>query len=159
MTQNRITRAKEDVVLAARRYVSSLRHVEEETNPAEDYETLAAAVDALDSVEVQAIGDENGAYAKDSATSIVAANLSGPMAGTVRRRIIDEIRCAPESLYGLTTDELEVALRKSHTTVSSAVNYLMSIGWLRDSGYQRITRGGRPAMVLELTPQARERCS
>lgn len=155
MTQDRITRAKEDVILAARRYVESRRTVDDSPEFCE----LDDALTALDRVEVQAIGDENGAYAKDSATSIVAANLSGPMAGTVRRRIIDEIRCAPESLYGLTTDELEVALRKTHTTVSSAVNYLMSIGWLRDSGYQRLTRGGRPAMVLELTPQARERCS
>lgn len=149
MTQDRITRAKEDIILAARRYVDGLA----------EFDELSSAVRALDRVDGQAIGEENGPYAKDSKTSIVAASLSGPMAGTVRRRIVDEIRCAPESLYGLTTDELEVALRKSHTTVSSAVNYLTSIGWLRDSGYERLTRGGRPAMVLELTPFARERCS
>lgn len=151
MTQDRITRAKEDVILAARQVASRLLPMQ-----VGDYATLVAAVRALDNVELQAIGDENGPH-NGIRTSAIAAAMSGPMAGTVRRGIVDEIRCTHESLRGLTTDELEVALRRSHTTVSSAVNHLCRIGWLRDSGYERDTRAGRPAIVYELTPLARDR--
>jgi hypothetical protein len=39
--------------------------------------------------------------------------------------------------------------------VSSARNWLVDAGWLRDSSHRRMTRNGRDAIVWELTDAAR----
>lgn len=120
---------------------------------------LADALQALDALEAGEITDTSGPHVYGSPeTSAAAASLSGPLAGTLRRAIIDEIRCTPDALKGLTEDELEVRLKRSHSSVSSAVNHLATvINWLQDSGYRRVTRGGRDAIIWGLTPDTRTR--
>lgn len=123
-----------------------------------DWVRLWEAVNDLDSLEAGEITDALGPHVHGAPeTSATAASLSGPLAGSMRREIIDRIRCQPSALRGMTEDELEVALKRGHSSVSSAVNHLATvINWLQDSGYRRPTRGGRDAIVWELTPAARE---
>jgi hypothetical protein len=46
-------------------------------------------------------------------------------------------------------------LRRSHQSVSSAVNYAEAHGWIRDSGERRNTQFGRKAIVWVPTDKAR----
>lgn len=55
-------------------------------------------------------------------------------------------------LDGLSDSEMEHALKKPHTTVSSARNWLMHAGFVHDSGIKRRTPSKRPAIVWTLTP-------
>jgi len=111
---------------------------------------VISELDELDSL------DERAAFAPGSATSEAAA---WPIRGSVRRRILDECRSIGlhPHLGGLTDDELERRLGRSHTTVSSARNYLVNAGWLMDSGKVRQTRQKRDATVWTLTPAAIQR--
>ena len=76
--------------------------------------------------------------------------------GSVRRRIVDEVRSAAwfSELQGLTDDELERRMHRPHHTVSSARNWLVGAGWLTDSGYRRLTVSKREAIVWTLTSAA-----
>jgi hypothetical protein len=107
---------------------------------------------------IEAITDAAGAFVPGSPTSENAARLSRLTVGSIRRRIVDEIRSIglnSSHLFGLTDDELERRLHRPHTTVSSARNWLCQAGWLQDSFYTRQTSSGRDATVWELTPAAR----
>lgn len=57
---------------------------------------------------------------------------------------------------GLTCDQVEVKLNRSHQSISARVNDLMSKGWIMDSGLRRLTRSGRKATVWRPTPAALE---
>lgn len=92
-------------------------------------------------------------------TSNRAANAAFPIQGSVRREIIAElhfIHSRVPTLIGRTIDELEVELRRSHATVSAAVNHLAGACWIEDSGFERDTRSKRGAIVWQLTPRALE---
>lgn len=52
---------------------------------------------------------------------------------------------------GLTDSEAEHVLKRAHTTVSSARNFLAEGGWIVDSGHRRLTPSKRPAIVWVLT--------
>jgi hypothetical protein len=115
------------------------------------------AIQALDA-HLAPITDEPGAFVPGSDTSENAARLSRLMVGSIRRRIVDEIRSIglnSTHLHGLTDDELERRLHRPHTTVSSARNWLCQAGWLQDSHFTRTTSSGRDATVWELTPAAK----
>ena len=90
-------------------------------------------------------------------TSNRAANAAFPIQGSVRREIIAElhfIHSRVPTLIGRTIDELEVELRRSHATVSAAVNHLVGACWIEDSGFERDTRSKRGAIVWQLTQRA-----
>lgn len=69
---------------------------------------------------------------------------------SIRRQIVNNVLLM-DKYVGLTSHELEERLRKPHETVSPAVNWLVGVGWLRDSGKQRRTLAGRYATVWSLT--------
>ena len=120
---------------------------------------LARAVSALDEYLDEHL-DSRGAH-NNQQTSIDAA-MNPPMLGSVRRRIIDEIRaCHTLGSFaveeGLTDDQLERRLHRSHTTVSSARNWLVNAGWLTDSRFRRNTPTGREAIVWTLTSTAKQK--
>lgn len=116
---------------------------------------LMAAVDAL---EAAAPGPIDGEPVSNGvSTSNRAANAAFPIQGSCRREIIAElhfIHSRVPALIGRTIDELEVELRRTHTTVSAAVNHLAGAGWIEDSGFERDTRSKRAAIVWQLTQRA-----
>ena len=57
---------------------------------------------------------------------------------------------------GLTTDEVEEALDRTHQSISARVNALKDAGWIIDSGQRRKTRSGRDAIVWTPTRAAIE---
>ena len=142
-------RLEDDVVRWARLLVS---HQSTST-----MDELRAAVGRLDE-HLGDITDAVGGFNIGSPTSENAAQLSRVIAYSTRHRIITEIRALNRltTLVGLTDDELERRLKKPHTTVSSARNWLVNAGWLIDSGFTRTTRGGREAAVWRLTDAAKE---
>ena len=48
---------------------------------------------------------------------------------------------------GLTTDQIEARLNRTHQSISARVNQLKNEGWIIDSGYRLRTRSGRKAIV------------
>ena len=121
---------------------------------------LMCAIKDLDDLEATPIVDEAGAFGPNSPdTSRTAAAMAKPRSGSVRRRIVDEIRISEARrdpwVGGLTDDELELITLRKHTTISAARNSLVEAGWLEDSSYRRDTTSGRPAIVWCLTPAAR----
>lgn len=112
----------------------------------QDY--LAAAAAHLDSA---------GA-ASGRPTSIAAAKQY-PLPRGTRRRILDCFVARWEisrHTDGLLTQEVEKQLRKPHTTVSSAVNRLESVGLIKDSGRKRHTESGYDAIIYIPTDRALE---
>lgn len=128
---------------------------------ADHMRALCGRLDALDA-HIGAITDRAGAFVPGSQTSETAAVLGRLTVGSVRRRIVDEIRSIglySSNVIGLTDDELERRLHRPHTTVSSARNWLCNEGWLRDSHHTRVTSSGREATVWELTDAAKAQVS
>jgi hypothetical protein len=152
---------EDEVVTCARAWATLLRDAIRDQDCSNVYyppevRYLLDAVDALDA-HIEAITDAQGAFVPGSATSEAAAVLGRIAAGSVRRRIVDEVRSIglhSAHVMGLTDDELERRLHRAHTTVSSARNWLVHAGWLTDSGYTRRTSSGRDATVWKLTPAA-----
>jgi hypothetical protein len=88
-------------------------------------------------------------------TSIAAAKTNLPLKGSMRRTIVQTVvahYC--EYRVGMTCAELEARLRKTHQTVSSAVNYAETAGWIRDSGQRKLTPSKAKAIVWEPTEAA-----
>jgi hypothetical protein len=85
-------------------------------------------------------------HAKGSETSKAAAeSQKGGGAQRDRERVLAAIIRA--GIPGMTTDEVEVALRGRHQTISARVNGLHNDGLIVDSGGRRPTRSGRQAVV------------
>lgn len=114
--------------------------------------------------------DMNGAAAASARdTSIAAAKSNLPSIATLRglvcaqvyvngpiiRRVLDETLFDQSS--GMTCDELENRLHRTHQSVSSAVNYAESHGWIKDSKNRRKTRSGSMAIVFEPTDKLNEK--
>lgn len=60
----------------------------------------------------------------------------------------------PVDNEGLTSDEIEADLERTHQSISARVNALKNAGWLVDSGQRRATRSGRQAIVWTPSQQA-----
>lgn len=88
-------------------------------------------------------------------TSVVAAVTTLPLKGSTRRDVVQLI-CAVDAFSqdGLTVEQLCGRLRKSHQTVSSAVNWAEAAGWIVDSGQRRMTTHRKPAIVWRPTSKA-----
>jgi hypothetical protein len=56
-------------------------------------------------------------------------------------------RATEEPRFGMTSDEVEVALGRTHQTISARINQLRDTGWVVDSKARRKTRSGRKAIV------------
>ena len=59
-----------------------------------------------------------------------------------------------EETVGLTCDDVERRLDRSHQTISPRINELRDTGWIIDSGVRRKTRSGRAAIVWTPTRAA-----
>ena len=55
---------------------------------------------------------------------------------------------------GLTCDEIEMYLDRTHQSISARINELRDSGWIIDSGKRRKTRSGRAAIVWTPTQAA-----
>jgi DNA-binding transcriptional ArsR family regulator len=116
------------------------------------------AVAALDDYEAAPITGAGARSVKGAPdTSAAAAGLAEPVQYSARHRVITILaRRHPTVADGMTDDELERASGNSHQTISSARNWLVEAGWVRDTGIRRMTRSNRQAVVWELTPAARQ---
>lgn len=143
-------RTLEEAVITAARDVEAMRLI------GSTVERLTSAVRQLDAY----LGTLEGpsAFSIGSHTSEnAAARMIIPLRVSLRRKIIDEIRTCGFALgdrRGLTDQEMEHRLHREHSSVSSARNYLVEYGWLRDTGFVRPNRSGRDAVVWGLTPAA-----
>ena len=86
-------------------------------------------------------------------TSILAGQSLSKL-GKLARQCFDEIFVvsgfglkSPFNWGGLTVDQLEQTLNRSHQSVSARVNELRNKGWIVDSGRKRPTRTGRSAII------------
>lgn len=79
------------------------------------------------------------------------AAASLPSLGPLARRVFDEIAYVD----GLTCDQVEQTVGKSHQTISARVNELRDKGWIVDSGRRRKTRSNRSAIVWVPSQTAR----
>ena len=95
--------------------------------------------------------------ANTRATSINAATTTLPSKGTVRYNIILTL-VAHWATYrtGMTIAELKARLRKEHSTVSAALNYVVESGWVRATDETRLTQHQKPAIVWAPTERAIE---
>jgi hypothetical protein len=108
---------------------------------------VAAAVDRL-----EALGLEDPTavrtIALPSATSTDAAAYMSKRVHNVVGLVFGQILSANRAGgIGLTTDAIEVRLRRSHQSVSPRVTDLRDQGWIAPSGFTRKTRYGQDAVV------------
>jgi DNA-binding transcriptional ArsR family regulator len=89
-------------------------------------------------------------YVIDSDTSRDAADSMEGVAGYCRRKILRRVR---DASYGITCDEIEVALDMSHQNVSARLRELALANLIYDSGERRQTRSGRTARVYLAAPK------
>lgn len=114
---------------------------------------LDDAIVALDNYEAAELTGEGAPWARGSETSRTAASLAVPVQASAREQIIAFLCAVPPMAHpGYTDEQLERRLNRPHQTVSSARNWLVNNGWVRDSGERRPTRNGRMAVVWQLTP-------
>lgn len=136
------------VIVAAREVVRHyFSRFEPETNKYTD--DLVGAIETLDEYEAAELTGAGAKYAAGSDTSQAAAGLASPVQYSVRQQIIKQLAYLGE--LGLTDDQMEKRLGRPHQTVSSARNWLVEAGWVRDSGQRRKTRSDRMAVVWTLT--------
>jgi hypothetical protein len=81
----------------------------------------------------------------DQSTSISAAAEIAPHAAKLRLAVYQQIICCGQ--FGATDDEIEVALKLRHQTVSARRRELVLLSQVTDSGRRRKTRSGRSAIV------------
>src|SRR5262245_33899466 len=92
----------------------------------------------------------SGPYARPPAqrhsrTSVQAAQTIEPLAGTLRGRILAELRAAGKE--GLTDEELQERLAMGPSTQRPRRIELVEAGFVRDSGRTRPAKSGRAATV------------
>lgn len=92
-------------------------------------------------------------------TAVAAAGKALPRTGTLRMQVLDLI--ASRGLQGCTADEVQVALRREHQSISPIITGLRNDGWIETmtvlggAPMVRLTRLGNEAEVYVLTVQAR----
>lgn len=163
MTRRKRDELRENVIIAARGYVEADMRM---TNAGDDtygqasqtaeaaFWQLREATNALEAHEAAAITGSGARSVKGAPeTSAAAAGLAEPTQYSTRWRIA---RLLSMHESGDTDDELEQRMGGRHQTVSSARNWLVEAGWVRDSGQRRKTRSNRMAVVWELTPAAHQ---
>lgn len=103
-------------------------------------------------------GDDHPANALGPDTQHHAAATTAMLRSRTRRDVVVQLLLTRRQPWavGLSCQILEGRLRAEHTTVSSAVNWLLNHGWIEDSGNRKKNRSGRPAIVWQLTPAAIE---
>ena len=145
MTKNSTRRAAEMAVIAA-----AHRYVADPQGPG-TYRTLIGAVEDHDRIGLDAtVQPTIGNNTTD--TSAAAGASVRKSVGQLAQQCLDEIKVVTESGgYGLSVDQIEIILNRSHQSVSARVNELRDKGWVRDSGHRRRTRSGRKAIVWEPT--------
>lgn len=92
-------------------------------------------------------------HVKGSGTSADAARSMIIEAGTMRARILEEMRSLGR---GVTCDELEQLLDYSHQTTSARIRELCMKGLIIDSGERAQTRSGRSARLYVVKPAQTE---
>lgn len=98
--------------------------------------------------------DLDGDAAANSTYTSIAAAKSLPRGG-LRRRVLSTVFWAQRTFEsGMTTDAIERRIDQPHTSVSSAVNYLVNHGLLEKAGVRQKTRQGRWAEVYRCTELA-----
>ena len=96
--------------------------------------------------------DAQVAPSSDDDTSANAARMALPMVGGLRRKIVYEVnRRMRWPIPGATVDQLCRALDRKHQSVSSAVNFLVDVGWLTKSEHRTNTSSGCAAANWVLT--------
>jgi hypothetical protein len=104
------------------------------------------AVDTLFHVERPPLTREVFAVSRNHPeTSHEMAAKAAPRSGTLRATIYDLI--ADRGHLGLTCDEAEQILNRSHQSVSATFNSLKNDEWIVDSGERRLTRYANRAIV------------
>jgi len=158
IAQRDVNEAVEVLVKTGRYRLSSEPHDWQDA-----YDGLVNAWDAFETLRSSLEGDA-AASARD--TSIAAAKGNLPSIATLRGQVCERVFVAgllkwrgPEFYGGMTCDELERALHRSHQSVSSAVNYAETAGWIRDSGFRRLTRSGSKAIVFTPSGKLIEACA
>lgn len=73
-----------------------------------------------------------------------------------RNRAFAENREWGDPREGLTTDEVEEMLNRTHQSISARVNNLKEAGWIVDSGQKRETRSGAQAIVWTPSEAAKQ---
>lgn len=89
------------------------------------------------------------AHRRGTDTERDAAHLVTPRAGTLRARVIDQLRRG-----SFTAAELATALDEYLYSVAPRVTELQRGGWVEDSGERRDTVRARAAIVWRLTAEA-----
>ncbi len=119
-------------------------------------EAVERAYDNLETLQLNLDAATAPAVARD--TSIRAALTDMPRKGSLRRDVIQTL-VAYHSQFdaGMTCDDLERRLRKSHQSMSPRVHELEKGGWIRDSKERKNTRSGQKAIVWRPTDKAIER--
>jgi hypothetical protein len=84
-------------------------------------------------------------YQRGSDTSHNAAGEIHAKAPTLRALVFDRIKASGG--YGMTDDEIQIALGMLLQTETARRNELLNAGAIVDSGKRRKTRHGRPAVV------------
>ena len=88
-------------------------------------------------------------FVSGSNTSEAAAKAASDEAPTLRRDVLKLIARTDD--YGLTCDDVEVSMSRSHQTISARIRELAQGGLVEDSGRRRFTRSGRTARVYVAT--------
>lgn len=118
------------------------------------YNQLVYAVNALEE-----LGMDDQARPAFSNNSTDTSNEAGASVlgdvGPLCMKIFEEIELRHKvGGVGLTVDQLEQLMGRSHQSVSARVNDLMNRNWVHDSGLRRKTRSNRPAIVWAPTTWA-----
>ena len=128
-----------------------------ENDPYDNDWTPEATV-VVDSI-LPLLGNEDALFrvhndAPETSKAIVEKIREGTIQDAVLTLFVNVYRAGG---IGATDDETEVALRRSHQSVSSARNTLVKRGYLVDSGYTRPNRYGNMAIRWTYTGRTVER--
>lgn len=155
MTQRRRTQLEQQVLRAAQSVVLRYLTTDKGVFLTPDEAELVRTVEELNA-HLDEVVDSPGRWVEGSPETSAAAALSLPNSGSVRKAIIMELAMCHMASFldtqGLTDEEIERRLRRSHQTCSSARNWLLNAGWIIDSGYRRRTSNRRDAVVWQLSP-------
>ena len=93
--------------------------------------------------------DTTSPYQQHSDTSRLAAAAIEPKSGTLRRAVLDFLRCRGD--VGATDEEMQTALAMNANTQRPRRVELLRAGLIRESGQLRRTGAGRDAVVWRVS--------